>query len=412
MKGKNYLVLLMLTVGVFCAKAQETPKKEKFDWLNISGFISHSVKYDSRQTVNAREGEFLLYPKPVVKDELGNDVNAFGKLQMFNLHSRMRFSMTGFKFNGFQTSGVLEFDFFGTTDANSSTARLRHAFIQLKNDKIGFLLGQAWHPTFITSCFPGIIAWGAAVPIQPFSRAPQFRFTYTPSSKVELSLSALSQRDFSDRGPNGASGEYLRNAGIPEFQARLITSFENGIMAGVVGGYKTIAPRLKTDTGLAHKETASSYNIGGFAKYSNNRFLFKCYGTYGENLTNLLLIGGYGVKSIDPETDYRTYENSETLALWSEVEYKINEWSAGFFVGHVAAPDHENKPDVYYGFANDLTSLTRWSPRIAYSKNKLKLGVELATTTVNYADMQQNDQFIASHNITNYRYLFTTIYKF
>ena len=409
---KKDFLLFLLIFGFTCLQAQEKDNKEKFHWLNISGFISHSVKFDSRQTVNARDGEFLLYPKPVVKDANGNDMNDYGRLQMFNLHSRLRFSMTGMKIDDFQSSAVLEFDYFGTSDANSSTARLRHAFIQLKNEKLGFLLGQTWHPTFVTSCYPEIIAWGAAVPIQPFSRAPQVRVTYTPSKSLELSLSALSQRDFSDRGPNGASGEYLRNSGIPEVQARLIVNSNNGLLAGVVGGFKTIVPRLKTDTNLAHKETASSYNIGGFAKYSNSNFFIKVYGTYGENLTNLLLIGGYGVKSIDPFTDFRTYKNTETTAVWSEVEYKIKNWATGFFFGHVKAPDHENKPDIYYGFGNDLTSLTRWSPRITYTKNKLKFGVELATTSVKYADSIQDGQFISSHNITNYRYIFTTIYKF
>lgn len=410
-------VILCLTVMSLLSisnilNAQDTEKPEKFDWLNISGFIANSVKYDTRQTVYAREGELLLYPKPVELDENGVDKNDFGRLNMFNLHSRMAFSMTGKDVNGFKISAKLEFDFFGVTNDNPAVARIRHAFVKVSKDQYGFIFGQTWHPTFFVDCYPEVIAWGAAVPTQPFSRAPQVRFFYTPSKELEVSLSALSQRDFSNHGPNGASGDYLRNSGIPEMQFSIVSRLNNGISMGAGVGYKTIVPRLLTDSLIAEKESISSYNLSGFLKYKNDNFYIKAHGIYGENLSNLLLIGGYGVESIDVATDARTYENYRSIAFWGETEYKVNNFGFGFFLGYVVAPDNKNRSAINYGLGTNIESLIRWSPRVVYKNGNLKFGLELATTTANYLDQTLNGTLVAAHAATDYRYIFTTQFYF
>lgn len=403
---------LFLTVAI---AAQEDSVKSKFDWLELSGFISHSVKYDTRQSVTAREGEIYLYPKPIELDKYGQDKNDFGRLQMFNFHSRMKWKVKGPKLGSFKTSGTLEFDFVGTTNELSAIARLRHAFVSISGDKLDILVGQYWHPTFITECYPEIVAWGAAIPLQPFNRSPQIRLTYKPGPNLSIAAAAVSQRDFANSGPNGSSGDYLRNSGLPELQLQFISKLGDHFMFGATGGYKTIVPRLTTDSLIAHKETISSYNVSAFAKIKTDNFFLKLHGIYGQNLNNLLLLGGYMVDEVsDVNNDYRTYKNLSVFALWSEIEYKINNWGLAFFGGVVNAPD--NKDAIgnanVYGLGTNISSLYKWEPRITYQKSKLMFGLELAATTAEYLEHQVNGITIPANSATNYRIIFLTMLKF
>ena len=44
--------------------------------IKFHGFVKSDLLFDSRQTVDAREGHFLLFPKNVSLDPDGEDINA------------------------------------------------------------------------------------------------------------------------------------------------------------------------------------------------------------------------------------------------------------------------------------------------------------------------------------------------
>ena len=250
--------------------------------------------------------------------------------------------------------------------------------------------------------------------MQPFNRSPQIKVTFKPIKGLSISAAAISQRDFSNSGPNGTSGEYLRNAEIPEVQLQLKSKLGENFMLGAIAGYKTISPRLVTDSLIANKELISSYNLSAFAKFKTDNFYLKFHSIYGQNLNNLLMLGGYMVNEIDVSNDARTYKNLSVFSIWSEMEYSFNNLSLGFFAGFVEAPDNKNAVDNQhvYGLGTNISSIYKWSPRIVYKKNKLKFGLELAATTANYLDQTINDVSIPAHEVTNYRTIFSTILFF
>jgi len=49
--------------------------------LNFEGYVNWTAIYDSRQTVSAREGHFLLYPKQEILNSNGKDINAAGSCE-------------------------------------------------------------------------------------------------------------------------------------------------------------------------------------------------------------------------------------------------------------------------------------------------------------------------------------------
>ena len=72
MKRLSILVLIILMVQGISAQDKEKVEEKKFG-IKFSGFVKNDFFYDSRQTVTAREGHFLLWPSPEKLDELGND---------------------------------------------------------------------------------------------------------------------------------------------------------------------------------------------------------------------------------------------------------------------------------------------------------------------------------------------------
>ena len=95
--------------------------------------------------------------------------------------------------------------------------RLRHAFLKLSNEKVDILMGQYWHPMFITSNFPGVYSFNTGAPFVAFSRNPQLRVT--TKGNLKFAATIFSQLDFASRGPAGTSCEYLRNSGTPAINA-------------------------------------------------------------------------------------------------------------------------------------------------------------------------------------------------
>lgn len=406
------IILLITTVFITESSGQDEKK-----WVEIHGFVNHELIYDTRVSTAAREGEVYLFPKPAAYDRFGKDINDKGKLQMFTFHTRMKTVINGPDLKNFKSSGLIEFDFLGTNDATVNLIRLRHAFIKLKSEKVELLFGQYWHPMFVTECFPEVISWGASVPAHPLSRNPQVRFTYKPSPKISLSTSILSQRDFLSSGPGGNSSEYLKNSEIPELQFQLITKPSDLITVGITAGYKTIVPRLVTDSNYFSKESLGSYNLNLFAKLKTEKINLKIQGIYGQNLNSILLLGGYAVSKIDPQYDQREYINLHTFSFWTEMVYKISNLSLGIYGSYTknlgALSDLEQVYDNHvYGLGTDINYLYRVAPRIAYTIKKMKFAFEMYTTAASFGERDLDLSIINDKEVTNHRFLFSTTLSF
>jgi len=320
-------------------------KEPKFG-IEFSGYVKNDFFWDSRQNVSLREGDFLLYPSPISKDAEGNDINAKSNFNFISIQTRLTGKITGPDAFKAKTSGVVEADFFGNENANFVDVngfRLRHAYVKLNWKKSELLFGQYWHPLFIAGCYPGVVSFNTGSPMQAFSRNPQIRFT-RKLGNLSIVAVANSQRDFTSPGGSSAS---LRNAGIPEMNIQLNYGVKNDsakteFLAGIGGGYKTLAPRLysevittpekytldtltNTITHTYAKTTKykTDEKIGGFSafafiKYKIPNITFKLYGLYGQNLFDLTMLGGYAVSGInDSLRDFKDYVSFNTLSAWA-----------------------------------------------------------------------------------------------
>ena len=378
--------------------------------LKLGGFVKVDYFFDSRQTVAVREGHFLLFPEAEKLDENGNDINATPNFNILAIQTRVNLGISGPEVYGAKSSAFIEGAFFGHSNADVNGFRLRHAFAKLKWEKAELLMGQYWHPMFVTSCYPEVYSFNTGAPFQPFSRNPQIRFTY--GKGVKLLATLYSQRDFASRGPNGTSSEYLRNTGIPAMNLQ-IQAGTTHFLAGAGVDFKQIRPvlsygNLKTD------ENLPALTYLAFMKISSGKFQFKLEGTYGENLADLLMLGG--IADHLGANDAVEYTNFKNLAIWSEIMANFGHMEYGLFGGYSRNLGlTESLYQNVYALGGNIDHMWRASVRTAWKSGPAKFGVEFESTAALYGTLAPGETTIDVANnetMINHRLLLFAMYSF
>ena len=411
--------------------------------IKFSGFVKSDFFYDSRQTVNIREGHFLLYPAGHNPDAEKADLNSRGSFNFLSIQTRLSGTISAPDAFSAKISGVLEADFFGNENANFVDAngfRLRHAYAKLTWPNTELLIGQFWHPFFVPACFSEVISFNTGAPMQPFSRNPQVRLLRKLGS-FRLIAAALSQRDFTSAGGSTP----LRNSPIPDLNAQLhyIGTTADGkkeFLTGAGADYKVLLPQLQTTKdGRKYESNQKVSGLSGmaFMKYKTPSFTFKIQGVYGQNLYDLTMLGGYAVSSvIDTAKNAVKYTTVNNYSVWSECIFlRSSKVQYGLWAGYT---ENLGSPDSILAFSNrvggtdatvrgasvdnssDIKSVFRISPRMVVVSGNLSFAFETEFTSAAYA--KKNDtgvlyrdafgKITQTENFANWRLLFSTILKF
>ena len=427
------LLLSLLIASSFAVTAQEKKEEPKYG-ITFSGFVRSDYFYDTRQNVSIREGDFLLYPTAISLDSVGEDINATPNLNFLSIQSRLSGKITGPDAFGAKTSGLLEADFFGnenTSFADLNGFRLRHAFAKLSWKKTELLFGQYWHPLFNVDCFPGVTSFNTGAPFQPFSRNPQIRATHK-IGKLSLMAVASTQRDFTSLGGSTA----LRNSAIPEMNAQIQYATKNDstkteFLFGVGGGYKILNPGMsRTAAGKVYKvnESFGNFVTTAFVKVKIPAATIKLQGVYGQNLADLVMLGGYAIDTIaDATTGELKYAPYNTLSAWLDASTNGDKIQFGLFVGYsqnlgvssqiMGTPTLATMSATTRGY--NIKNVMRASPRVTFISGKFKFSIECEYTSTAYAtktngllDIDKKGVVTKSENVSNIRGLLAVIYSF
>ena len=408
MKILPKLLICFIIIFPIIVFAQE--KKEKKFGIKFGGFIKSDFWWDSRKVAGAREDLFALYPQNSLLDAEKFDINDKPSFNFSAVTSRISGKISGPNAFGAKTSGVIEADFSGQSNADINGFRLRLAIAKLSWEKSELLFGQFWHPTFTTECFPTVISLNTGAPFNPFIRNTQVRFTYN-FGKVKLISALLSQRDYTNSGPFGRSSMYHRNAVIPNAHIQLQYKSDNHVF-GAGGDYKFIKPLIQTDSNYTTDEMLGTYMFLAYYKYHNSKLTFKTKFLYGQNMTEHLLLGGYAVRTRDSLTLKETYTPTNHYSVWANVIYgkKIK---FGLFGGYTKALGTCNENiGVYYSRGSDIDYVYRLAPSISFVSNKMQLSTELEYTVAAYGMTDTKGDIPSSEEIGNIRLLFTVFYFF
>ena len=410
---RSIVLILLITTTISHVAAQATDP----GWgIKFSGFVKTDVFYDTRQSSASngiREGHFYLYPDNVLYDAAMNDLNANPSFHILNIQTRLRGDISGPDAFGAKTSGAIEAEFFGTNESDLNGFRLRHAYVKMDWQKTALIIGQTWHPMFPAESFPGTISFNTGAPFTPFSRNPQVRLT-RKFSHVSFTLTAYAQRDFTSSGPDGASNKYMRNSGLPGFNLQLRAAAGDVFTAWAGADYKTIRPELKTPANIETSATIGSFSVFSNVKIKTKPLNISIMGTYGQNASDLVMIGGYAVSEVtDTPSQFKTYTNLNTVSFWTDLSTTGKKVAFGIFAGYsknLGAKEPINGP--VYGRGNNIDHLFRVSPRITLTEGKLTFAAEVENTTVAYGTMRNDGQVVNTNTVSNVRILLSAIYKF
>ncbi len=427
---KKSIFFLFLSFLPFFVFSQE----EANFGIKFSGYVKTDIIWDSRQTVDLREGHFLLYPKPELLDKAGNDINAKASFNFLSIQSRIRGDIKGPDALGAKTSGAIEAEFFGTSDSDMNGFRLRQAYVKLNWKTTELMVGQFWHPMFITSCYPEVVSFNTGAPFTVFSRNPQIRITQDIKG-FRIILAALSQIDFKSPGPDGPSSKYLRNSAIPSMNLNMEYSHKNAetgkeFLIGIAGNFKRLIPRLVSDSGYKTTEGINSMAGMAYVKLGFKKFVVKAAGFYGQNMYDYTMLGGYCTDAVGPEEQgFVSYLNITTMSVWAELMTTGKKMQAGLFLGYsnnyginendmlnpaVTGPYYSRGKDVSgKGYNNDdIGYMYRISPRFIYNVGKFRLAPEIEYTVAGYGNANGKDIVENIKEIGNFRFLVGVYYFF
>ncbi|MEN6559227.1 MAG: hypothetical protein ABFD52_00435 [Acidobacteriota bacterium] len=397
--------------------ASEEAKKPAFG-ITLSGFVKTDIFYDTRQTTAIREGHYLLFPKGPSLGPDGGDVNARDTFNILSIQTRLAGTITGPDALGARTSAYIEAEFFGTSDSDLNGFRLRHGFLKLSWARSELMIGQFWHPMFVTESFPDVVSFNTGAPFQPFNRSPQVRFTRIIGG-FSLSATALAQRDFVSNGPEGASSVYLRNAALPEFNLKLQYGKKDAArktetVAGIGADIMRLAPRIVTALGYPTDESLTGLAAMAFFKQRWPKWSWKAEAVWGQNLHHLTMLGGYAVRDVVDEArgDW-SYTPIATLSLWTEVQTAGTPWQAGLFAGYAKnlGSPHEIG-GVGYARGFNIDEICRLSPRLVYNAGKMRFAGEVELTAASYGMPDLFGKVRDARFVRNLRLLLAAYYFF
>lgn len=424
------LILIAIALLSLSAFAQEKNEEPKFG-IKFSGFVKSDFFVDTREVTTSREGHFLLYPVAESLDANGKDINAHPNTNFLAIQSRLSGVISGPDAFGAKTSGVLEADFFGNP-GDENGFRLRHAFAKLKWTSTELLMGQYWHPMFVTECFPDVISFNTGVPFQPFSRNPQIRLSQTLGD-LKVFVSATTQRDFASYGPNPdyiadsiipyvppriISSMFIRNSAIPNLHAQIQYKPDStNHVFGIGVDYKALLPRTKTlgSSGKnASSEKIQSISAIAYGKLDFKNFVFRIEGVYAQNPYDISMIGGYAQTATpaDPVTGAVSYTNTSTASGWIDMNTKGKKVQVGLFGGFCKALGADEDVADYYAKNSTIDYVYRVAPRILFLAGKLTLAFEAEYTAAAYGTNKADATVINEKEVGNLRGLFSCIYKF
>ena len=364
------MALLALAVAQMGLAQEETS-------ATLYGYAKGEFAFDSRQVVAAREGNFIDLASPNVT---GNNVANFNG---WGIESRLGVKVAGPEFFGMKSEALIEGHFFANGDDNINNFGLRHAYVKLSSDRVEWLVGQYWHPMFVTNVSPGTYNFNAGSPFQPFNRSPQIRFS--TKGNTRFPLAAITERDFTSVVLNG-KGNAAKSA-LPAFHAQL----QFGSDEKFVGGFGANVKFTRNEGAaakVAHGKTLAAFDFLAYAKVQfTENFAWKIYGNYGQNPSELLQLGSLAYNPVNDDL-----KNSTTLSLWTEFAGKGSEsFEWGIFGGY-SQDFGFNINNFAHSTANAYASLAggnpvstwRVSPRMGWKSGNTKLGLEFDYTSTTY----------------------------
>ncbi len=375
--GKIVAMVAIVTIGTI-----GTTRAQGFS-LEWHGFVNPHYYADSRSVVGGREDMMLFYPKPVLLDSLGNDLNDGWQADMLAITARLGLKINGPEMLGAKTSAYIEGDFTGSTNATINDLRLRHAYIDMvwenrRTVKKGnqefdllfgrhrLLVGQYWYPMVIHEIMPMTNPLNMGAPFHCYARQPQVRYEYYFLGIEAIAVASWQLDNMSQGLLNGAPASstlFARHSLVPELNAQLRFRGEN-IFFGAAVNLKTIQPMVQTTYTAVQPSTDlySSFSWSLFGKANLGPVTIKAQTLLNNTLYEGCSLGGYLMLADS------TFQDWHFNTVWLDIERNSGHWRPGLFMGFAKNLDYGNANFAHcFGRGHDIEYLWRIQPRLTYT---------------------------------------------
>jgi hypothetical protein len=202
------------------------------------------------------------------------------------------------------------------------------------------------------------------------------------------------------------------------------TWYEHWFAVGL--DFKRIVPRLKTENNISVVEHVNSVMAGIMADITIKKLAIKTRLLYAENASEMFLIGGYAVDSIDPFSDYRTYIPIRSVAWWVELRYAVTQqWQPALFVAYarnlgakhtiftnVADTSGTVTDARVFGFATNVQQMARIAPRVRYRRGPIEVAAELEYTRALQGQLATSGKVVDAQGVGVARCMVAMYYYF
>lgn len=406
----KHLILSLLIIVSFPVFSQ----KKDFSY-QFYGFVRGDLFYNTRANMAPVDGNFYLFPLNESLDANGKDLNATPNGSFYTFTTRLGIDIQGPRIGTARSSAKIETDF-GGFSASTTMLRIRQAYVALDWTRSQLLIGQTWHPLF-GSVMPDLLNLSTGAPFQPFNRSPQIRYQYK-QDKLKFTASALWQLQYLSSGPKGMSEDYIKNSCIPELYAGVDFASGKEWLAGAGIHLISLTPRTVSDWEekiYQVKERMTTYSYEAHARYAGENFSIAAKTIMASALDQTALIGGYGVKAIDPINGKQEYTPFRHSTSWLNITYG-KKWKPGLFIGYtknLGTNDPLVSPDKVYGLGLTIDQLLTFNATFSYNLPNWMIGFEYCPATAWYGEIcPQTGKVVNSQAITNHRVLGVVMYYF
>lgn len=385
---KNLAILAFLAVLASLARI-EAQSPFSFDF---HGFVNPHYYADSRSVVGGREDMMLFYPKPIVLDSLGRDINDGWQADMLAITARLGLKINGPEMLGAKASAYIEGDFTGATNATIDNLRLRHAYIDLDWGKSRLLMGQYWYAMVIHEIMPMTNPLNMGAPFHCYARQPQVRYEYRLAGLEAVAVAQWQLDNMSQGLLNGvptSSTLFARHSLVPELNAQLRYR-KGGLFLGAAVNAKTIQPIVNTTGVAAAQNLHTSLTYSVFGSLKAGPVTIKAQTLLNNSLYEGCSMGGYIIYTSVMGDDVM-FRDWTFNTVWLDVERNHGHWRPGLFMGYAQKQDEDPVQAVYsttavLGRGYDLSYLWRVQPRLTYTTgNGLSFVGEAEYTRARYA---------------------------
>ncbi len=335
--------------------------------FSFHGFVNPHYYADSRSVVGGREDMMLFYPKPIVRDSLGRDINDGWQANMLAITARLNVRITGPDMLGAKTSAFVEGDFTGATNATIDNLRLRHAYFTLDWGRHRLLAGQYWYAMVIHEIMPMTNPLNMGAPFHCYARQPQVRYEYRLGGLEAVAVAQWQLDNMSQGLLNGtpqSSPLFARHSLIPEFNAQLRYR-QGNLFVGAAANLKSIQPVVNTAGVASSQQQHRSLSYSIFGSYRFDGLTVKAQTLLNNSLYEGCSLGGYLMLA---DGSFRDWHFN---TVWLDIEGNRGHWRPGLFMGYAKNLDFGNTDYTYcFGRGHDLAYLWRVQPRLTYTTLK------------------------------------------